>query len=329
MNRIKHALLTSARQPVVACGGNVMKYSLKAYFLTLLTVTVLSVNVVQGQTSETQSNSDSYAQASNAGVQFFKYPTQARHYRSVGIRLLPGHYKISDKISAGGPLFSTTPMSTWAPQIVTSLNGLMGNLTLVPGANITITPAGNNLTIATAGLLSLVSHNATLAGDGTGGSPLSIANGGVGTNHLADLAVTAAKLNTPIAPAAGQVLSFNGGSMTWQTPASSIASVAHDSSLTGDGTSGSPLGISVPLTLESSGSTPVLTLVNSQANGFSGTGAGLSAQGASNSGGKFAASGVLGRGGDGNPARRAPSPRRRCRSCLPPPGGPPRRRCAA
>ena len=60
-------------------------------------------------------------------------------------------------------------------QVVRSLNGLMGDLTLVPGANVTITPGANSLTIATSGLLSGVSHDATLKGNGTIGDPLGVA----------------------------------------------------------------------------------------------------------------------------------------------------------
>jgi hypothetical protein len=86
-----------------------------------------------------------------------------------------------------------------------SLNGLTGSVTLAGGANITVTPVGNTLTIAAPNVLTAVTHDATLAGNGTSASPLGIANGGVGTNQLANGAVTAAK----IAP--GQVLkSLNG-----------------------------------------------------------------------------------------------------------------------
>jgi trimeric autotransporter adhesin len=59
-------------------------------------------------------------------------------------------------------------------QVVKSLNGLMGNLTLQAGANITITPSSNTLTITASGLLSGVSHDATLTGNGTSASPLGL-----------------------------------------------------------------------------------------------------------------------------------------------------------
>lgn len=60
-------------------------------------------------------------------------------------------------------------------QVVRSLNGLMGDLTLVPGPNVTITPGTNSLIISASGLLSGVSHGATLTGDGTSASPLGVA----------------------------------------------------------------------------------------------------------------------------------------------------------
>jgi hypothetical protein len=60
-------------------------------------------------------------------------------------------------------------------QVVRSVNGLMGDLSLVPGSNITITPSGNTLTIAsTASGLGAVAHDATLAGLGTTSSPLRV-----------------------------------------------------------------------------------------------------------------------------------------------------------
>ncbi|MBI3950448.1 MAG: hypothetical protein HY314_08350 [Acidobacteria bacterium] len=60
-------------------------------------------------------------------------------------------------------------------QVVKSLNGLVGNLMLAGGANITITPAGNTLTIAAPNALTSVAHNTTLTGNGTVGTPLGVA----------------------------------------------------------------------------------------------------------------------------------------------------------
>jgi trimeric autotransporter adhesin len=84
------------------------------------------------------------------------------------IHSLSGGYKFPD-----GTIQTTAGI---APNLVVrSLNGLMGDLTLMPGANITITPGANSLTFAATGLLSTVAHDATLAGNGTATSPLGIA----------------------------------------------------------------------------------------------------------------------------------------------------------
>lgn len=60
-------------------------------------------------------------------------------------------------------------------QVVRSLNGLTGNVTLAAGTNITITPSGNTLTIAAANALTGVVHDATLQGNGTVAAPLGVA----------------------------------------------------------------------------------------------------------------------------------------------------------
>jgi hypothetical protein len=78
----------------------------------------------------------------------------------------------------GGYKFPDGTVQTTAfnpSQVVRSLNGLTGNVTLAAGANITITPSGNTLTIAAANALTGVTHDATLQGNGTGASPLGVA----------------------------------------------------------------------------------------------------------------------------------------------------------
>jgi hypothetical protein len=59
-------------------------------------------------------------------------------------------------------------------QVVRSLNGLMGDLSLVAGPNIIIKPGGSSVMIAAPGLLSAINHDATLTGDGTVGSLLGL-----------------------------------------------------------------------------------------------------------------------------------------------------------
>jgi hypothetical protein len=79
-----------------------------------------------------------------------------------------GGYKFPD-----GTVQTTAALSPG--QLVTSLNGLKGDLQLAAGSNLSITPNGNTLTISAPGLLSGVNHDATLAGNGTQASPLGIA----------------------------------------------------------------------------------------------------------------------------------------------------------
>jgi hypothetical protein len=79
-----------------------------------------------------------------------------------------GGFKFPD-----GSIQTSAGVST--SQAVTSLNNLTGNVTLVPGANIAITPTGNSLQIGASGLLGGVAHDSTLAGDGTSGAPLGLA----------------------------------------------------------------------------------------------------------------------------------------------------------
>jgi hypothetical protein len=137
------------------------------------------------------------------------------------------------------------------------------------------------LTIAAPNALSSVAHNATLTGNGTSGMPLSVANGGIGTGQLADNAVTAAKI------ASGQVVkSLNGlfdtvtlvgagpnititpsGNMLTIAAPNALSSVAHNATLTGNGTSGMPLSVAAPLSLSQSFPIAILTVTNSGSGG--------------------------------------------------------------
>jgi hypothetical protein len=83
---------------------------------------------------------------------------------------------------------------------------------------------GNGVTFAdgktqTTAALPAVQHSTALTGLGTAASPLGIASLGVGTAQLANGAVIASKLDTSNAPAAGKVLTYGAGGLSWQTPA--------------------------------------------------------------------------------------------------------------
>jgi hypothetical protein len=83
--------------------------------------------------------------------------------------------------------------------------------------------------------LTVVAHDASLAGTGRADAPLAITAGGVGashiaagavgTNQIAPGAITTAKLASATPSAAGQVLTYTGTAMSWQTPAVPVALV--------------------------------------------------------------------------------------------------------
>lgn len=82
------------------------------------------------------------------------------------------------EITIGGLKFPDGTLQTTAfnsSQVVRSLNGLTGDVQLAAGTNITISPAGNTLTIAATNTLTGVSHDTTLTGNGTTASPLGVA----------------------------------------------------------------------------------------------------------------------------------------------------------
>ncbi len=147
-------------------------------------------------------------------------------------------------------------------------------------------------TIQTTAALGAVSHDATLTGSGASATPLGIAAGGVGTTQLADNAVMNAKI------AAGQVVkSLNGkfddvtlaagpnititpsGNTLTLSSASGLSAVTHNSTLTGDGTSASPLGVAPPLSLSGSSATPLISASNSAAGGAGVMGAAANGRG--------------------------------------------------
>ena len=207
---------------------------------------------------------------------------------------------------------------------VGALNGAFGQVILAPGGGnvgIGVTNATSKLTVAgmiettlgglkfpdgtlqttaaTSGLAS-VFHDTTLTGNGTSGSLLGVSNSGVGPNQLADNAVTTAK----IAP--GQVVkSLNGlfdnvtlaaGSNIAITPSGNTLTIAtngavtHNATLTGNGTSGSPLAITVPLNLSGLNG-PIIQATQGAGSGFGSPG---------NAGvfGDAVGIGVVGHGGD-------------------------------
>ena len=90
-----------------------------------------------------------------------------------------GITSVTHDASLSGAGTGASPLAIANGQVVRSLNGLHDAVTLAAGSNVTITPSGSTLTITAGGAggggLASVSHDATLAGSGTGGAPLGVA----------------------------------------------------------------------------------------------------------------------------------------------------------
>lgn len=208
---------------------------------------------------------------------------------------------------------TTTPTSalTVAGQIETTSGGIrFPNGSVQTGAglsqvtrNTTLTGNGTEnaplgVNIPALGLLSDIAHDATLAGNGTMASPLSIANGGVtGTKIAAGQVVKSLNgLFDNISVEAGPNITItkSGNTLNIAAP-SQPGSVTRNDTLVGNGTSASPLGVAVPLSLSGSSSVaPILNIVNrgNSGHGVSATGGDA---GENDSTGGF---GVIARGGN-------------------------------
>src|SRR5262249_4038702 len=84
--------------------------------------------------------------------------------------------------------------------VVRSVNGLFDNLSILAGDNISVAAGASTLTVSAPNLISSVAHDATLAGAGSGASPLQVA-----------VPLTLKGLSIPNASSVANVLSTGGG----------------------------------------------------------------------------------------------------------------------
>ncbi len=122
-------------------------------------------------------------------------------------------------------------------QVVKSLNGLFDNVTLTAGANVTLTPSGSSITIASSGgsggtgIQTLQNTNSTLEITNPSGptTTVNIGASAIKTEQIVDNAVTSAKIaDASVTPekisstgaTSGQVLSYNGSNVTWSSMSS-------------------------------------------------------------------------------------------------------------
>ena len=119
---------------------------------------------------------------SGSSIAWINYPPSQSQIDNSGVVPVDNGGNISAAVAQGaGSVNFVVDVNGYytSSAIVNSLNGLVNDVTLAPGTNVTITPSGQTLTIDSSGLAS-VSHDGTLTGLGTPASNLSVAFGGTG-----------------------------------------------------------------------------------------------------------------------------------------------------
>jgi hypothetical protein len=270
------------------------------YAISLTTALCLGASLARAQTESSKNEQGNQSVTNASGSRFFDLLARSRPTSRPAFSLIPS----ARNASTGASAFAITPMPAGANQpvfgvgdvgrltkwtaftngqsfignstIFENSNGMVGIGTDSPTSKLTVVglietmnPGGGikfpDGTIQTTAGLGSIFHDASLTGNGSQSMPLGIAPLGVQTNHLANLAVTGAKIANGsvvrslnglfdnVSLAAGSSITLTPGPNTLTIAATGLlSSVNHDSTLTGNGTSGLPLGVAVPLSLTNS-----------------------------------------------------------------------------
>ena len=232
-----------------------MKKRLVLCIRILVSALMMSTGVAQAQTQDQTGNLSRSVSPRSARV-FLHQLAQPRSARRAGLSLMP----TSSHMSISAPRFVFAPMVAAANLTVLG-SGTVGRLTKWTGLT------SNNSFIG----------NSTIFEDKNGLV-------GIGTDTPTSRLTVAGLIESTISG-----FKFPDGTVQTTSAGGALFDVAHDATLTGNGTIGSPLGVSIPLIL--SGSARPHGLI--QATNIAGSGIGVEANGGP--GGP----GILGRGGVG------------------------------
>jgi hypothetical protein len=203
--------------------------SMKQLAIATLAIVIFTLIPAQAQSPARKIVNDSFTSRADFGLDLFRFlagreSLSAR--RPAGFRLMP---EASARINAG----PVTVLAT-GPKLQVLGSGTLGRLTKWTGFTSSNSVIGDS----------------TIFEDKFG-------KVGIGTDSLMSRLTVAGMIETTLGG-----LKFPDGTVQTTSAATALFSVAHDVTLTGDGTSGSPLGVAIPLNLSGATGAEVLAVQN-------------------------------------------------------------------